>query len=178
MQTNEEEDLNSVREQLFSQVQSGSKKVLKIFLAIVLSLSITPFIFGGGWAVVNIGVMSYLGSKDPELLKSFQSMKINTTNNPASQKEFEKHPMVKESFARTSTILGLLIPLVIGSVFGLICRNWIFSLLPFGISLALNMNPLLNSELWLINSWIGLGMAVMILLLSSWFFSKIRFSSV
>jgi hypothetical protein len=177
MQNHNEEELNNIREQLFGHVQDGAKKVLRIFFAIVLCLSITPYLVGGGWAVVNIGVLSYFSNKDPELLRTMQRMKIESKNNPGLIKQFKNHPLVIESYARTRTIVGLLIPLLIGVVFGLICRQWIFALIPFGISIAMNMSPLLHTDLWLVNTWIGLGLAVMLLLLSSWFFSRIRFAS-
>jgi hypothetical protein len=179
MQNNDEKELKKIREQLMGYVQNRSKRILRIVFAIALSLSFTPFIYGGGWAVVNLGIIGYLGSKNPDMLKSLQTLQTmnkGTKNNPVYQNEFDNHPLIKQSYARTSTILGVLIPLMIGIVFGLICRDWIFALIPFGVSLAMKMTPLLNPELWLINTVTGLAIGVMLLLFSSWFFSKIRFS--
>jgi hypothetical protein len=167
MQNDDEKELSEIRRQILGIFKNSTKRFLRIFLAIVLSLSLTPLIFGGGWAVVNIGVISYLGQKNPEQLKSLKEM----------NKGSEDHPLLKESFSRTRTILGLFIPLAIGIVFGLVCHEWIFALIPFGISLAIKWNPILDQDIWLLNKFTGLGIGLVLLLLSSWICSKIRFSS-
>ena len=112
-----------------------ARTALRISTVMVLCWVLMPYIFGGGWALVQFAYLGVYGARHPEAKKTLDSAdKVEAQTYAKSLIEKGRKPSV--------VILSLAGFAFLGALYGLIARHWKSTLLVFLVTL-LRGNPAL-----------------------------------
>ena len=109
------------------------KLILRAAGVLLLFWLLNPFIFGGGWALVNIGYLGYQGVKKPVDMKALNSME------KTEQIKYTQS-LVAQGAKPSAILLSLIAFALMGSLYGLVARYWQSTFLIFLVTLT-GSNP-------------------------------------
>ena len=112
-----------------------ARTFLRIAVVVVLCWFLMPYIFGGGWALVQFAYLGVYGARHPEAKKVLDSPDKQEAQRYAKS-------LIEEGRKPSVVILSLAGFAFLGVLYGLIVRRWDSTLLVFLVSL-LRGNPAL-----------------------------------